>query len=191
MIVGGARPGYVRGTASQRPVHWGDKGGPASGITCHRPRFVLSRIGTAIVCAIERELDDEAKHLTVFSSYVGVFADLEERLCLRHYDYERGKPDGYPEAHVQVSATSPAFRAACLPTGRDDTLAKLHFPVGGRRFRPTLEDVIGFLIVEGLADARPGWLEALDEHRKEFHRIQLRAAVRRDPETAKAALSLP
>jgi hypothetical protein len=51
-----------------------------------------------------------------------------------------------------------------------------------------LEDVVEFLIVEGFAEGREGWLRALNRHRAGFHRIQLAAALRRDPETAQHAL---
>ncbi len=59
---------------------------------------------------------------------------------------------------------------------------------GGRRFRPALEDVIEFLVDEQLVRPREGWLGALDRSRREFREIQLRAAVRRDPEVARQAL---
>jgi hypothetical protein len=65
---------------------------------------------------------------------------------------------------------------------------KLHFPVGGRRYRPSLEDVIEFLIVERLVDARDGWQTVLAREREAFRRLQLRAAIRRDPETTMSAL---
>jgi hypothetical protein len=63
-------------------------------------------------------------------------------------------------------------------------LKDYHFPVGGRRFRPTLEDIIEFLVLERLVEAHHGWEDAAGEHRSEWDRRQLRAAVRRDPETA-------
>ncbi|MEU6004220.1 hypothetical protein [Streptomyces sp. NPDC047197] len=49
------------------------------------------------------------------------------------------------------------------------TLPKLHFSVGGRRFRPCLEDIVEFLI-------------ALDAGLERFQANQLRAAMRRHPE---------
>jgi hypothetical protein len=69
-----------------------------------------------------------------------------------HFDYERDKAGGYPEAHLQVPGQSGAL--AAMTSGPDKrSLDRLHFPVGGRRFRPILEDVIEFLIVEQLAQA--------------------------------------
>jgi hypothetical protein len=49
--------------------------------------------------------------------------------------------------------------------------------------------MVEMLIVEGLATPRPGWEVAIDEHRSWFHRIQLKAAVRDDPDAARAELA--
>lgn len=133
------------------------------------------------------QADDEGTYLTVTSSFIGLFADRDLDQALLHYDYERGKGDGYPEAHLQVTAESAAWKALCAKKdGR--ALEKLHLPVGGRRYRPTLEDVVEFLGSEGLADMKAGWQERVEESREAFQRRQLRAAVRRDPEAAVALL---
>lgn len=55
--------------------------------------------------------DPEGEHLAVLSSYVALAADAQLRHVLFHYDYEREKPDGYPEAHVQIVADPAAWRA--------------------------------------------------------------------------------
>jgi hypothetical protein len=131
----------------------------------------------------ELSLDKTGRFLTVFSSFFSVQTGPQEASCLCHFDYERDKPGGYPEAHLQVNGVSPAL--ASWP-GKTNTreLGRLHFPVGGRRFRPTVEDVIEFLIVEGLAEPREGWRTALDARRRDWERIQLRAAMRSDPESS-------
>lgn len=76
----------------------------------------------------------------------------------------------------------------CERAGIRRELHRFHLPVGGRRFRPSVEDVIEFLAVEGLVEARPGWQDVVEVERAEFHRVQLLAAIRRDPETARQAL---
>lgn len=104
------------------------------------------------------------------------------------FDYERNKR-GYPEAHLQVYGQSAALAAwDAGPSGKRG-LERLHFPVGGRRYRPILEDVIEFLVTEQLADGREGWPDVIEAERREYRRIQLRAAIRRDPETARAAVA--
>lgn len=133
-------------------------------------------------------LDDAGRYLAAVASFFGIYANDDEHSCLCHFDYEREKPGGYPEAHLQVYGDSAALAAwGGQPQTRQ--LDRLHFPVGGRRFRPTLEDVIEFLIVEKLADTRDGWKDVLKRERQEYQRIQLRAAIRRDPETARQAVS--
>jgi hypothetical protein len=79
-----------------------------------------------------------------------------------------------------VAGTSPALdkireRRPAVAT----ELGQLHFPVGGRRFRPTLEDIVEFLVLEGICDGRPGWENAVQEHRMRWRENQFKAAVRR------------
>jgi hypothetical protein len=103
--------------------------------------------------------DDQQMHLMVTSStmILATSADVaNESNILLHYDYEREK-ENYPEAHLQVCASSDAWRAAGRRLdGKERLLERLHLPVGDRRFRPTLEDLIAFLIREQLAEALDG-----------------------------------
>lgn len=139
-------------------------------------------------------VDDEGEFLMVLSSYIGLFldADMTQELC--HFDYERDKRDGYPEAHMQMCATSEAWSRLLSHTTTSGDKPRgvdaLHFPVGGRRFRPTLEDILEFLIVERLAEPRRGWEQVLNESRDAFRDKQLRAAIRRKPELARQELGL-
>jgi hypothetical protein len=131
-------------------------------------------------------------YLMVVSSYMGLFLTPRMDYPLLHYDFERGKPDDYPEAHLQVVASSPGWEhliSECEESGdAQRELCDLHLPVGGRRFRPTLEDLIEFLVVERFVEARPGWRAELAKTRESFRIKQLRAAVRRDPATARQEL---
>lgn len=125
----------------------------------------------------------EDGYLTSQRSNGGVYLDADMGTCMFRYDYERDK-SGYPESHLHVYGESPALAAL----GHPKPLGDLHFPMGGRRFRPSLEDIILMLVTEGLVDARDGWESAISEHRERFHKIQLKAAARRDPETAQAGI---
>lgn len=132
------------------------------------------------------DLDDRGRFLMVISSYFGIYApDGTTLLC--HYDYERDKA-GYPAAHLQVDGTC---RALGLLAGRRsaDELRKLHFPVGGRRYRPTIEDMIEFVLMERFASGRRGWERVIADHRAVFEEKQLSAAVRRRPDIARAVLA--
>jgi hypothetical protein len=129
--------------------------------------------------------DEFGQYLMVLSSYVGLFRDRELEQCLLHYDYERNKEDGYPESHLQVPTDSEHWRSLLDSSPQAaDNLGKLHLPAGTRRFRPTVEDVIEFLVAERIAEAREGWERTLNASRDRFHRRQLHAAIRRHPDIA-------
>jgi hypothetical protein len=138
------------------------------------------------------DLDPERDYLRVAESVLALALDKDRERLLFHYDFERDK-EGYPEAHVQVCAESPDWNELCrhiseVHPDRDEQVPeRLHLPVGGRRYRPSLEDIIEFLIDERIVatpDHRTDAKEVLRRSRETFSRIQLRAAVRNDPETA-------
>jgi hypothetical protein len=60
----------------------------------------------------------------------------------------------------------------------------VHFPVGGPRFRPCLEDVLEMLIDEFGIDNAKESSNALARGRQKWRRIQTRTVVRDDPESA-------
>jgi hypothetical protein len=148
-------------------------------VTAARPRCYLHVMHT-LIQAYGVLITDE--------SSFGLYLDEDLGSSVFHYDYARYPGNPYPAAHVQVNARSTAFDELCSRLGRQAELERLHFPVGGRRFRPSLEDVVEMLIVEGLAVGRPGWEAAIEEHRSLFRQIQLRAAVRDDPEAVREEL---
>lgn len=134
--------------------------------------------------SFQLRLDAEREHLMVQQSFVGVFGSKDAKHGLFHYDYERDKIDGYPDAHLQVDASSEFFETLNDPKcDQGRPLGALHFPVGGKRFRPCLEDVIEFLVVERIVQARDGYEKLLEAGRERFRRNQLMAAMRRDPAT--------
>jgi len=147
------------------------------------PRFYIG-------LSIRLAPDEQQTFLMVDSStmILATSADLtNDANILLHYDYERGKHDwdDYPEAHLQVCASSEAWReAAQRLNGKDRLLERLHLPVGDRRFRPTLEDLVEFLIREKLAKPQRQWRSAIAAGRAGFQEKQLKAAVRRRPELA-------
>jgi hypothetical protein len=152
--------------------------------------------GLYLGLAYRLTLDPEGEYLTVAKSYYSIIGDPGGRTVLARWDYEREPSHKYFAAHFQVEGSAPAFDAATEHArdalGRDcphRTLKDFHFPVGGRRYRPTLEDVIEFLILEELVDRRTGWERAIEEGRTRWEERQLRAAVRRKPEIARAELT--
>jgi hypothetical protein len=105
--------------------------------------------------------DPEENYLTVDKSQYGLYLDDGLENMLVHWDYEREPANSYGMAHVQVNGRCEHFdqltemARAAGRTCPERSLREFHFPVGGRRFRPSLEDVVEFLAVEGLAEMRP------------------------------------
>lgn len=138
-------------------------------------------------------LDAEGTYITTTSSRLELHltADLEQPIV--RYDYNRdpvlAKNDlPYPPAHVHVHGEHGPVDQLAEAAAVHRKLSDFHWPVGGKRFRPSLEDLVEFLIVEDLADKHDGWQEAIDEHRERWYELQLKAAVRRSPDVARAAL---
>ncbi|VTR77470.1 hypothetical protein [Cellulomonas hominis] len=122
---------------------------------------------------------------------------------LFRYDYDESSDGKVPAAHLNVHghrdelvfamiAAGHRFRgrsrAASVRRGRVPRVSTLHFPLGGHRFRPALEDVLEMVVREFGLDARDGWEGAIRAGRERWRDVQLRAAVRDDPAAATAAL---
>jgi hypothetical protein len=135
------------------------------------------------------QLDEEAEHLTVAKSGYSLYLDDDCEHMLMHYDYDRAPTNRYPDAHFQVNGSSAGFDRLVERAQQPPRVLKdFHLPVGGRRFRPTLEDIIEFLVFEELIEAASGWQYAIAEHREEWEDRQLGAAIRRRPQVAVAQL---
>ena len=134
------------------------------------------------------ELDDSGTFLTTNkSSYT--LQGTSDAAPILTYDFVREPPNEFPEAHIHIHGESDVLRRMLSAGERDkDKPADLHLPVGGRRFRPCLEDIIEFCILERLVTPRDGWQSALNSSRDEYRDRQLRAVVRRNPATAAEAL---
>ena len=133
-------------------------------------------------------LDESNQHLTTDkSSYTLATADSNSAALT--YDYVRDPPNKYPEAHLHIDGEAQGLQRMLNSSGRSKNRpADLHLPVGGRRYRPSLEDLIEFCILEELVTPRHNWQRALDASRDRFHTQQLRAAVRRNPDEAASVL---
>ncbi len=145
------------------------------------PRFCLSVLHTL-------ELDDTNTFLTTSQSTYSLQRDADGTSILT-YDFVRKPPNDFPEAHIHVHGESDVLNWMLKASGRPkDKPTDLHLPVGPRRFRPCLEDIIEFCILERLVTPRDNWQTALAKSRDKYLGQQLLAAVRRDPYTAAEAL---
>ncbi len=133
-------------------------------------------------------LDEAGRHMaTTRSTYT--LQTARDSSAVLTYDYTREPANQYPAAHLHVQGEASSLQQMLNACGHPRRRpVDLHLPVGGRRFRPSLEDLIEFCILEDLVTPRSGWQDELDASRDRFHTQQLRAAVRRNPEEAASVL---
>ncbi|QNE89937.1 hypothetical protein H0194_02575 [Corynebacterium incognita] len=114
-------------------------------------------------------------------------------------EYDRHKTT-HPSSHIHVHAHSDEFTHLLGFSRKLDLnnqkkvkayfknvplLSKFHFPTGGHRFRPCLEDVLEILRVEFNLDCdNSRWKPYLKHKRIHWRSIQTAAVVRDSPETA-------
>lgn len=121
--------------------------------------------------SMDQQMDSSARFLKTTWSKIAVTAKLDNTPLFR-LEYDAMMRDA-PIAHWQVHAERGAM-SYMLAKGHQHQPKKiskphdyssLHFPVGGERFRPCLEDVIHFLIEEIGVDSYPDWRAVIDEGR--------------------------
>ena len=141
------------------------------------------------------EIDPRRDDLRVAGSTVGLWADVtggrKRPRPLVRVEYDRsGLGRGRAAAHVHLHANSPELAWMYGSGGRPaPDLHALHFPVGGRRFRPTLEEFLLFLDREHLFDNwKAGWRPKVLDSLEVWERRQARATARQFPDEAIGAL---
>ena len=163
-----------------------DRNVTVSPIPLNTPR---SRTGLFLFVAYTLDLDEEDQEfLTVEKSSYQLQTDQEKTVV--SYDYVRDPSNAYPEAHLQIRGECSGLAELASVGLKQRSPSKLHLPTGGRRFRPCLEDIIEFCIVEELViPHNPDWKEVVKARRDHFYSRQLRAAVRQNPKEAVGVLS--
>lgn len=152
-------------------------------------------LGLKIGVSFQVHLDSTGEFLAVHQSYFSLLIN-PNRPVIR-IEYVRGagyEPDDpikgrhtRSAAHVQIHGASEGLAIIQGHHGHAPLkpLEKFHFPVGGRRFRPSLEDFIQFLESEQLlVGLKSGWQAVLDRHRAKWLEIQVRSTVKGEPEVA-------
>lgn len=173
---------------------------PPDGIVLTRDGEPLIRLEVSYLCAWDR-----AGHfLKVLSSRIAAFpAAPTEKIPYFRYEYTRQDARSLPGAHIHIhddpghtsrltaltrqeGGTTKRARERAQ-RGRDDR-HHLHFPVGGGRFRPALEDVLQILIEEFGVDRLDSWQATLEAGRMDWRLIQTKAVVRDAPDVAAEVL---
>ncbi|MDY5148188.1 hypothetical protein DDD64_07350 [Actinotignum sanguinis] len=139
------------------------------------------------------------KFLTVERSSFALHLNKTTSEPLVRWDYNRNpRSKDIPLAHLQIhahrdawthvmlegGATSRRARKRAIDSSQTPTLSELHFPVGGKRFRPSLEEVLLFLISELGVSCEPQTKCVLESKQSEWEKIQARAVVRTHPDQA-------
>lgn len=139
------------------------------------------------------ELDREDTFLQVSTSTIGLWIDptkgRKNPRPLIRVEYDREK-EMYPSSHVHLHSHSSELGWIYGSSGqRLPLLQDIHFPAGGGRFRPTLEDFLLFLDQEKIfTDWKEGYIDVLQESRSKWEQIQARATTRRYPQEAAEVL---
>lgn len=165
-----------------------------SGQPTQVPLFVNEKQLASLDFTMYLELDWSKTYLKNVRTDISVFSVLD-RQPLFHLDYRadmKKAPRAHWQFHAERGSLTHLLTLAHEHRPKDaknpHTLSKLHFPVGGERFRPCLEDVIQFLIEECGVDRRRRWRAAVDAGREGWRRLQFRTAVRDLQEDAAAVL---
>lgn len=133
-----------------------------------------------------------ARYLGIRSSTFQLSREGHGEPILR-LDFKRDAKN-VPTSHYNVHSHHPGLQDAMSSAASGSRARKhpraqtLHLPTGGRRFRPSLEDFLDFIIRDFRIDASPQWQRPLSAGRDAFKETQLAAAVRDNPQHAAAVL---
>lgn len=129
--------------------------------------------------------DSSGRYLKTSLSKIAVYSTLD-RTPLMRQEFDATLSESAPLAHWHIHADRGALshllgRAHAVRQDRvkkPHDMSSLHFPIGGERFRPCLEDVLEFLVRECGVDHKTGWASTLRTGRERWRRMQFRASVR-------------
>ncbi|MEU7630607.1 hypothetical protein AB0C34_11545 [Nocardia sp. NPDC049220] len=176
---------------------------PESGVVLCDETGPLLRLAVEYMCT----WDGYERYLAVDRSKIHVFVEPNGRQPLFRYEFDRRTTDALPSAHIHFHGEHSELEAAMRACGESTARAKrrrrgktkslltdLHFPVGGTRFRPCLEDVMQMVIEEFGITPRGGPVATtyrqLAERREHWRRLQIATSVRDAPATAARVLIL-
>lgn len=171
--------------------------------TAPLPLFVDGDAALSLELDFRCEWDHRESYLAVNQSKIAV-ATADTDAPLFRYDFV-GNAHSTPCAHLQIHAHRDEIvyhmvrgerhrsrrrskRVDAPPGGKYHRVADLHFPLGGRRMRPCVEDVLQFLIEEFAVDTNKRWRDVIEAGRARWRRRQVGATVRDAPATAAGVL---
>lgn len=148
------------------------------------PLFLASDLAGEFDLHIQVQIDPAQKTLRTVKSNFVLSSTLEDEPLARLEFYEKTR--SAPITHWQFHAERGAFSfllgvaagSSKLVTDQPWRLSKLHFPVGGDRYRPGVEDFLEFLIFECGFDKHRGWQKHLQKGRTRQRDAQLEKVIR-------------
>jgi hypothetical protein len=134
------------------------------------------------------DFDTSENYLAVRKSKIQV-SSLKREEPLFRIDYVH-ECDYGPSAHWNIHAERGSLSAWLAQANPEHSskLSKVHFPVGGSRYRPCLEDVLDLLIEEFHIDHLDTAPDAIAAGRERWRRKQVKVLVRDSPDDAVHAL---
>lgn len=148
--------------------------------------------------------DSTRQYLSVERSVTAVYPlTRTSKDPLFRYEYIRRPGGVIPCSHLQVHAHRDSFTHLLGYAGphskrarrrqgrgldRSPSVSEFHFPLGGPRFRPPLEDILAVLAEEFGLETGGSWRSVAASGRAEWRRIQVASSVRDAPETAAQVL---
>ncbi len=151
----------------------------------HIPLFVGGDLLATLGVQVYLGLDSSGNYLKAWKSKIAVHSTLDRTPLVRQ-EFDATMSESAPLAHWHVHADRGALshllgRAHAVRSDvvkRPHDMSSLHFPVGGERFGPCVEDVLEFLVREFGVDHNQGWETAVQSGREEWRRKQFRSTVR-------------
>jgi hypothetical protein len=151
--------------------------------------------------SFECHWDRDGSFMAIDRSHVKIFYYGKRSLTpLLRYEYVRKMTTHPPGAHLQVHAHRDeiAYLLRLADSGRPakrlkqdklPQLSEIHLTVGGHRFRPCFEDILGMLIDEFSVDTVDGWEKIIQQGIERWRTKQLLTAIRDLPDVAAQKLT--
>lgn len=121
------------------------------------------------------------EHLAVDSSAFKIeYRSTKRPVPIVRFEYDRHARNK-PASHFQFHADSVPLGILLVRAGCHDKAveqSKVHYPMGGPRFRVCLEDIIELVIREFGAESQPGWEHVVQQGRKNYRAIQEETVIR-------------
>lgn len=173
-------------------------GSPSPAIPIKIDDKLRLEVTVTLLCA----WDSDQHFLAIEKSSIHVRMAGNHPEPLFRWEYVRNPTSSVPSAHFHLHAHRDEIVYLLLTGGEGNRrvkkraqqvgetsptiprLSALHLPLGGPRFRPCLEDVLQFLILEFGIDRADDWENAIHEGRRNWRRVQTGVVVRDSPDEA-------